>query len=76
MVAVAGVVLGLVLVAVGAGVVRYAYSLTKVEEQIDAIGSKRSGDVEPAGWHVTLTKLFGGVVAAGGLVVLALALQP
>lgn len=75
MVAVVGVLLGLALVAVGAGMVKYAYRLTKVEEQIDAIGSERPGDVEPADWHVTLTKLLGAVVAAGGVVVLALAVQ-
>ena len=74
MVATGGLLLGFVLVVGGAVVVRHAYRLTKAEEQFDAIGSKRSGDVEPAGWNVFFTKVFGACVAAGGAVVLLLSL--
>lgn len=73
MVAVIGVLLGLALVAVGVLLFRHAYLVTKLEEELDAIGSKRSGDVEPADWHVSLTRLIGGGVAIGGLVVLLVA---
>ena len=73
MVALLGVMAGLAVVGIGALIVRHAYAVTKIEEQIDAIGSKRTGEIEPADWHVLLTKVFGAMVAGGGVVIVYLA---
>jgi hypothetical protein len=74
MVALLGLLAGGALVAIGALLVRHAYAVTKLEEQIDAIGSRRRGPVEPADWNVALTKGFGAVLAAIGAIVFLLAL--
>ncbi|WP_224333219.1 hypothetical protein [Haloprofundus halobius] len=59
--------LGILALPVGLAVYRYAYELTRFDEQMDAIGSKtRASDVEPAEWNVLLTKLFGAAIAAFG----------
>ncbi|MUV50843.1 hypothetical protein ELS20_11830 [Haloarcula hispanica] len=48
---------------------RYAYGITKFNEQLDAIGSTtRSSEVEPADWNVMLTKLVGAVGSGFGLI--------
>ena len=49
----------------------YPYRLARFEERLDAIGSKRSwNEVEPAGWKVSLNRVFGAAMALfGGLVV-------
>jgi len=64
-----GLVLGPML-AIGGGLsYRYAYELSRISEQLDAIGSTtRASEVEPAGWNVALTKLAGaaGVVFGVG----------
>ena len=50
------------------------YRLAKLEEQIDAIGSKRrSTKVEPTDWNVTLTRRLGPVLGFFGLLLLAIA---
>ena len=50
------------------------YRLAKLEEQIDAIGSKRrSTKVEPADWKVTLTRRLGPVLSFLGLVLMGFA---
>ncbi|WP_436906717.1 hypothetical protein [Halosimplex marinum] len=59
---------GLVVVAVGAVMVRYAYGISRFSEQLDAIGSTTPAhEVEPAAWNVALTKIGGGLVIAFGL---------
>ena len=50
------------------------YRVAKLEEQIDAIGSKRrSTKVEPTDWKVTLTRRLGPVLTFFGLVLLGFA---
>ncbi|WP_435345922.1 hypothetical protein [Haloarchaeobius sp. HRN-SO-5] len=76
MVAIQGVLLGLVLLGLGLLGVRHAYVITRFEENLDAIGSSRQvGSVEPADWNVLLTKVIGGCVAAGGVITVLLALS-
>ena len=44
--------------------------LARLEEQIDAIGSRRSwSEVEPAGWKVALTRIVSVAVSVFGLFV-------
>jgi hypothetical protein len=75
MVAVVGILVGAAIVALGALHVKYAYAITRFEERLDAIGSKRDiGTVEPADWKVALTKVIGATVAGAGVVVVVLAL--
>jgi hypothetical protein len=63
-----GLVLGPLLALVGAGIFKFAYGLTRFNEQLDAIGSTtRSSEVEPAGWNVALTRFVGAAIAVGGL---------
>lgn len=65
----AGLVFGLILALLGAGMFRFAYGLTRFSEQLDSFGSTTPGsDVEPAGWNVALTKLFGILVSIGGVI--------
>ena len=55
--------LGFVFMLLGAAGAIWPYRLAKFNEQLDAIGSKRSmADVEPAGWNVGLTRI-GGILA-------------
>lgn len=58
-------VLGMILLPIGLLQWRYAEPLARIEEQFDAIGSKRSwSSVEPAEWKVLLTKYTGVTIAA------------
>ncbi len=75
MVALAQVVVGLVLLAVGGVGVKYSYRLSRFDEQLDAIGSTRSvGDVEPAAWKVLGTKAVAAFVGLLGAVTLVVGL--
>jgi hypothetical protein len=75
MAAPAQVVVGAFLLAVGVVGVKYSYRLSRLDEQLDAVGSTTSlSDVEPAAWKVLGTKavaalvgVFGGVTLASGL---------
>ena len=50
------------------------YRVAKLEEQIDAIGSKRrSTKVEPTDWKVTLTRRLGPILSFSGLLLLWIA---
>ncbi|PSP77824.1 hypothetical protein BRC88_12395 [Halobacteriales archaeon QS_4_69_225] len=63
-------VLGALIVAFGLVNVVWPYKVARFEEQLDAIGSKRSWDeVEPAEWKVTLTRGIGVVIALFGVAV-------
>jgi hypothetical protein len=65
---VARVLLGIVLVTVGAIFYRRAETVTWFFEVLGAIGSKtRADEVEPAGWNVLLTKLLGAAGVVAGL---------
>jgi hypothetical protein len=62
---------GLLVVLLGVLVAVRPYSVAQFEEQLDAIGSKRSlSDVEPADWKVTLTRFFRVAITLFGLLVL------
>lgn len=64
---------GLSLVFIGIGVPSVAapYALTRVSEQLDAIGStRRMSDVEPAAWNVWLTRAVGTAMLAAAIWVL------
>ncbi|MDQ2073647.1 hypothetical protein ACODNH_09345 [Haloarcula sp. NS06] len=64
-----GLFLGPLIAIGGALMYRYAYGVTKFNEQMDAIGSTtRSGEVEPADWNVVLTKLVGAAGSIFGLI--------
>lgn len=70
-----GLLVGVLLVGVGVVGIRYAERITRLEERIDAIGSRRSLDgVEPARWNVALTKAFAAGAGLFGGFVLLLAL--
>lgn len=63
-----GLVLGPFVVVLGAGIFKFAYGLTRFNEQWDAIGSKTpASEVEPADWNVALTRFVGAAIAVGGL---------
>ena len=63
-------VLGTLLVGVGLLGAVWPQRVARFEEQLDAIGSKRSaGEVEPAEWKVTLTRGAGVVLALFGVAV-------
>lgn len=48
------------------------YRMAKLEEAIDAIGSKRkSSEVEPAEWKVLLTRIVGVLMVLYGVAVVA-----
>lgn len=61
---------GALIIAFGLVGAVWPYEVARFEEQIDAIGSKRSAsEVEPADWKVYLTRIFGaGFVLLGVLV--------
>lgn len=62
-----GLLLGPIIALVGGGMYRFAYGLSRAQEQLDAIGSTTpSSEVEPADWNVMLTKLVGVLVALAG----------
>lgn len=64
-----GLFLGPLIAIGGALMYRYAYGVTKFNEQLDAIGSTtRSSDVEPADWNVMLTKVVGVAGSIFGLI--------
>jgi len=63
-------VFGTLLVAFGLLGAVWPYKVARLEEQIDAIGSKRSAsEVEPAEWKVTLTRGAGVAIALFGVAV-------
>ncbi|PSP22385.1 hypothetical protein BRC61_04855 [Halobacteriales archaeon QH_10_65_19] len=62
--------LGFLLLAWGVSMAVWPDRLAQLEEQIDAIGSRRSwSEVEPAGWKVALTRIVGVAVSVFGLFV-------
>ena len=68
-------VFGLSLVAIGILMYRHPYYLSRLGEQLDAIGSRtRVSEVEPAGWNVFLTKVIGGGIVLFGLLLTAIGL--
>ena len=63
--------LGLFLLVAGLIGVFWPYTVAKLGEQWDSIGSKRSWySVEPADWNVTLTRVIGAVLAVFGAFVI------
>lgn len=61
----------LILLVFGLPAAVWPYRIARFGEQIDAIGSKREkSEVEPAGWNVMLTRIVGGGMTAGGIVLL------
>ncbi|WP_135365496.1 hypothetical protein [Halosimplex halophilum] len=71
----ASTLLGLIVIGVGAVMVRYAYGISRFSEQLDAIGSTTPAhEVEPAAWNVALTKIGGGLAIAFGLYLVVSAL--
>lgn len=68
-----GTVAAVLLIVANVLIYRYAYTVARFKEQVDAIGSKRSAsEVEPAEWNVTLTK---GTAVFGVLFSIYLLLQ-
>lgn len=64
-----GLFLGPLIAIGGALMYRYAYGITKFNEQLDAIGSTtRSGEVKPADWNVMLTRVVGAAGSIFGLI--------
>jgi hypothetical protein len=63
-----GLFFGPLLAVWGAAMSKYAYEFSKFGEQLDAIGSSTSAnEVEPAGWNVALTRIFGILLSIGGV---------
>lgn len=63
-----GLVLGPFVVVFGFGIFKFAYGLTRFNEQWDAIGSKTpASEVEPADWNVAITRFIGAAIAVGGV---------
>ncbi|MFC7059380.1 hypothetical protein [Halovenus salina] len=63
--------LGMIVITIGAIGAVWPYKTARFEEQIDAIGSKRSAsEVEPADWKVSLNRIFGIGITLFGLLVL------
>lgn len=60
-------VVSVLFVAFGLPAAVYARRIARFNEQLDAIGSTRSGTVEPAGWHVALTRISGVVLVSAGV---------
>lgn len=59
--------LAFLLLVFGAPGAIWPYKLARFEEQLDAIGSKRSwSEVEPADWKVLLTRIIGSGMAIIG----------
>ena len=68
--AMVNLVFGTLIIAFGLLGAVWPYRVARFEEQIDAIGSKRSWDeVEPTGWKVMLTRVIGVVVALIGVAI-------
>lgn len=65
---------GLFLLLAGSVTAYFARGLTTFSEEMDAIGSKRRGPIEPAEWNVALTRLVGIVLIGVGLYLLGAAL--
>ncbi len=69
--------LGVALLLIGLGMVIYAQRITRVGEQIDAIGSTRSSfEVEPTDWNIVVTRILGAGVALLGFFRLVSSLWP
>lgn len=69
--------LGVALLLIGLGMIIYAQRITRVGEQIDAIGSTRSSfEVEPTDWNVAVTRILGAGVALLGFFRLISSLWP
>ncbi|WP_049921059.1 hypothetical protein [Halopiger djelfimassiliensis] len=65
-------ILGGLLLVIGIANIVRPYKIARLEERVDAIGSRRSWyDVEPAKWKVTLTRLSGIAITLFGLLVFA-----
>lgn len=59
---------GLLVVAVGGGLYRFARPLARFSEQLDAIGSTTSADeVEPADWKVWLYRAIAVLIVVAGV---------
>lgn len=68
---------GIVVLLFGLPMAIWPYRIAKVKEMLDAIGSTRSSArVEPAGWYVTLTRIFGVGMSLLGLMFIAGVGQP
>ena len=68
--AMVNLVFGTLIIAFGLLGAVWPYRVARFEEQIDAIGSKRSWDeVEPTGWKVMLTRVIGVVVVLIGVAI-------
>ena len=60
-------ILGVLLLITGVPAAIWPYKFARVNEQIDAIGSKRPAyAVEPADWNVRLTRIVGIVLVIAG----------
>lgn len=63
--------IGIILLLFGLPAAIWPYKVSRFEEAIDAIGSKRdSFEVEPADWKVTLNRYGGVIMTILGVVVL------
>lgn len=57
----------------GGPMARWPHEMARLNEIIDAIGRKPAGPVEPADWHVSLTRILGlGLTIVGALLLLSL----
>lgn len=66
------VLFGLLAVALGGAVYRFASPLARFSEQLDAIGSTTSAEeVEPASWKVVLYRAVGVLTTIAGVVFVA-----
>jgi hypothetical protein len=75
MTSIVGALAGVAIAGFGALNVKYSHEMARLEEQLDAIGSKRDiGTVEPADWKVTLTKGLGAVAVGVGAIIVAVSL--
>jgi hypothetical protein len=69
MVEIGALLFGLALAGIGLTGVRHARWISRLSEQIDAIGSTTTWDeVEPAAWKVSLNRVLFGFVALLGVV--------
>lgn len=63
--------LGLIVIIPGLIAIIWPYKISRINEMIDAIGSKRSSsEVEPARWRVVLTRIAGVIVVFLGIILL------
>lgn len=68
--------MGALLIVLGVLGALWPYRLTKLNEQLDSIGSKRSwNSVEPADWNVALTRFLGVAFVIFGILVILINLQ-